>query len=136
MNYSNFGDLVGKTFIKIIKGDDIITFIDNVGKGYDMFHLNDCCESVYIEDINGDLEDLLNTPITLAEESTNRAESEEYESATWTFYKLATIKGYVDIRWFGTSNGYYSETADFFESKQDYKAFLRDLKIDKILKDE
>lgn len=134
----NFEDLLGKTLVKIdviteSVCNDKILFIDNTGKGYEMSHSQSCCENVYIESINGDIDDLLHTPILLADETSNKDESGNYESATWTFYKLATIKGYVDIRWFGSSNGYYGESVDFYETNQCFKAQVRDIKINKIL---
>jgi len=115
----NVQDILGLTLISIEKNDSpsMLTFRTSCNKTYIMYHEQDCCEDVSLEDICGDLKDLLGSPITLAEESssslTEQGEYPDDESSTWTFYKFATIKGYVDIRWCGTSNGYYSETVDF-----------------------
>ena len=105
--------LKGKTmfFVEQIGNRKIALYCQD-GHIYEMLHIQDCCESVSIEDVEGELEDLVGTEILLAEERSKRKKGGEYESATWTFYTLATKKGYVTIRWFGESNGYYSEKAD------------------------
>lgn len=114
-------DLIGVTLSKIEVKDEgdgagnnnIIYFTSNDDRHFRMYHGQECCEHVYIEDVTGDLDDLIGSPIIQAEETSEKADG-HYESATWTFYKLATIKGSVTIRWFGSSKGYYSEYA-FFE---------------------
>ena len=105
--------LEGKTFVRLEKTDEeLIFWAENKADSYSLYHIQGCCECVYIEDVVGDLEDLENTPILKAEEvrSQTLPPVNDYDSSwTWTFYKFSTIKGSVTIRWYGTSNGYYSE---------------------------
>lgn len=108
---ADFSDLQGKTITSIYgleKGSGNVMFVCSDGTTYNMFHYQDCCEQVDIEDIAGNVEDLIGTPITLAYEATGGA-----DGGTYTFYHIGSVKGYVCIRWLGTSNGYYSEKVDF-----------------------
>lgn len=116
----SIGGLLGLTFTSVVgevNGESIV-FKTADGREFRMYHGQDCCESVYIQDIVGDLQDLVGAPLVVAEAPSSEDSKQlgEYdESFTWTFYKLATRKGYVDIRWYGTSNGYYSESVDLVE---------------------
>jgi hypothetical protein len=120
---ADFSELLGKTFKSATSDNHGYILFETVeGVKYKMHHRQDCCETVSIESIAGDLSDLVGNPILVAEESFEAGESSEYgDSSTWTFYKLGTVMGWVDIRWFGTSNGYYSETADL--SREDEYGF-------------
>lgn len=132
----DFDDYYGTTAFEALRGQ-VITGIDKVtparsddvdelnftladGRSFTMYHQQDCCESVYLAEIVGNLEELIGHPITQAEVVTSGdVESERpgrwSESWTWTFYKIATIKGAVTLRWCGESNGYYSERVTFRE---------------------
>ena len=105
-------DMRGKVFTSIRNEDTELVF-ENATERFVFFHQQDCCEHVSIEDVCGDLQDLVGEPLLLAEEVQGETpvdfNEREYESVTWTFYKFATRKGYVDVRWLGESNGYYSE---------------------------
>lgn len=107
--------LMGKTIVEV-KGerfDEAFMVKTDCGLVFTFYHEQDCCESVYLEDVIGDIDDLLGEVI-LAEECSNQADPVDVEihadSWTWTFYRLATVKGLVVLRFFGESNGYYSES--------------------------
>lgn len=133
--------LRGKTLVKIDLEDNIIKFWDDEDNEYHMLHHQDCCEDVFVDDVVGCIDDLLYSPIIEAREASSNPEDAEYfwknfysdeefvmekmagfpelpskgmdESETWTFYILTTNKGSVTIKWYGCSNGYYSERVDF-----------------------
>lgn len=116
VNFNELKDKVITSIVGLEKLSGEVHFICSDGSRYKMFHKQDCCESVNVEDIIGDVQNILDSPILLAEVSESgepKPTGDWEESWTWTFYKLATIKGYVDIRWFGSSNGYYSESVSF-----------------------
>lgn len=102
--------LVGKTFIDVknINDESILLRVSDT-EAYLLYHSQDCCESVYVEEIHGDLNDLIGTPIIVAEERTEGNGDGDYgDVVEWTFYTFRTIKGDVTIRFYGSSNGYYS----------------------------
>jgi len=107
--------LIGLTFDRVTQGDDAIEFYQGSSKRFSLHHEQDCCENVYVEDVVGDLDDLVGTPILLAEEAYENGDGNEWGSSTWSFYKLATVKGHVTIRFYGSSNGYYGETANLYQ---------------------
>lgn len=111
----NFEDLKGMTFSNVERvGDDEIIFTEVSGRKFKLYHEQDCCEKVTIEDVCGDLNDLIGHPILHAIGSSSELDG-EYSHETFTFYIIDTIKGTVTMRWYGESNGYYSEAVYFAE---------------------
>lgn len=101
----------GRTLISVSQiGDEEIVFDFGLIQAV-MYHEQSCCESVWIEDVCGDLTDLVGVPILHIEERTDEGDT-DWGTFTHTFYTIRTIKGTVDIRWNGESNGYYSEAVD------------------------
>jgi Fe-S cluster biogenesis protein NfuA len=147
MEQINFAELVGKTLvlahiqpIMLSNGGGIervtrdksasagIHFIDSQGVNYVLAHEQECCESVSLEDVCGDLGDLEGSPILVAEHRHGKAPvggadgpHYDYNVAEYNFYELATIKGSVTFRFHGASNGCYSMRADLFriETEED-----------------
>ena len=134
MKFEELQGLTIKGISGLVVGSEQVDFTTTCGRKFRLYHRGDCCERVSIVDVSGDESALVGQMIVLARESSSKEEkyvdpSNERvkqlnqivpqfdDSNTWTFYTLATVKGWVDIRWFGSSNGYYSEEVTFEEVK-------------------
>lgn len=113
--------------IKSIKGlngessdEDYEVIIEFEDGGYiRQYHEQDCCESVYVNQVDGDPAKHIGATIleitekVLDRDQVGSEDLPEYvDSLTATFYTMKTSKGYLDWRWYGESNGYYSESVD------------------------
>jgi hypothetical protein len=95
------------------------------GSIYEMLYYAECCASCELIDGLEDLQALIGHKIEVAEEVESRempadkAADSEYsnpDSFTWTFYTIRTNQGTAVLRWYGSSNGYYSESVTFEQS--------------------
>ena len=114
--------LLGRTFLKVEKIDnECVRFTADDGYTVELKHDQDCCESVYLEDVAGDLSDLAGATIVRAEETTSEIETQKYgDISKWTFYNISSTKGSVTLRWYGTSNGYYSISVNVFVNDEQW----------------
>jgi hypothetical protein len=86
------------------------------GKQLRLYHDQDCCETVELVSIDGDICKLIGKPIL----STELGVDEDYDgpeisddSGTETKITLRCDAQTVIMRWIGESNGYYGEDVDF-----------------------
>jgi len=112
--------LIGQVLERVENNNgESILFTAVGGVRYALYHDQDCCETVTVQDVDGNLNNLIGTPILRADVETSDQDpvghKREYppESMTWTYFRFETAKGKVVIRWLGESNGYYSESVQF-----------------------
>ena len=106
-SHCDIKDMVGKKITGIyydeeyfqIRTDDCV---------YAFYHEQDCCESVWLTQVDGISDKIIGSRIVIAEVVTDEKDT-EYGHITWSFYKIGTNKGIIDFRWQGESDGGYSE---------------------------
>lgn len=110
-------------------GDEEVVLCTDDDVRFRIYHEQDCCETVRLHDVDGDLQDLVGHVVSRAEmvssesemndENWREAPSRYAESWTWTFVKIQNMGASLTMRWFGESNGYYSEGVNIEATKGD-----------------
>ena len=118
MSDANFFELKGQVIKEItgLEKDSPEVHIVTNQTTYKLYHHQDCCESVLVENVIGDEKDILNEEIIFAEEDAGANDPDwytEYDrlySHTWTKYVLKTKNASLEFWFLGESNGYYNES--------------------------
>lgn len=109
--------LWGAVFERVVRKDDAVYFYPALKTvpALKLHHVQECCESVYLDDVVGDLKDLMHTPILDAKETYHY----DKEVGPCYFYDIRTIKGSVTLRFMheNDSNTMYSAKASLVISK-------------------
>lgn len=125
----DFSTLVGKEIVGfngLHNGSERVELILRGGGKAVMAHIQDCCESVELIDVIGDVDDVIGVVVDARVETSDKdpegvpAPKYGRDSCTWTFYILQTRRGCITMRWLGESNGYYSESVDFFLDEEQH----------------
>lgn len=103
------------------------------GKVIQIYHQQDCCEQVSIED--SEVDDIVGGYCHFAGFVDGETPAKDFHddyyydnSQTWSFLKIETSKGSIWQRWLGESNGWYSESVDILggviEGSEAHKEYL------------
>ena len=109
-NRCNIDELVGKVVRGLAYDEDYFQILTD-DCVYIFYHEYNCCESVWLTQVDGISDKIIGSRIVIAEVVTDEKDT-EYGHITWSFYKIGTNKGMIDFRWQGESDGGYSETVD------------------------
>lgn len=122
MTVNTYTEFSGKTIQEIRgckKHSDEVTIKFTDGTCLKFYHRQECCETVLFEDFDATPEDLVNAKIISIEERISNSNENEIKplntldkSYTWSFYVIKTSKFTMTMRWYGESNGWYSETVN------------------------
>ena len=114
MEHADISILKGKILkdIRVDYGRNEITFIDKNNTSYLMAHKQEGSEDMFLEGTYeyGDINDLLNTPITIADEIEDFDKlplNEDNLGYSWKLYQVGTEDSCILIRWYGEYNGFY-----------------------------
>lgn len=117
-DYKNIEELKGKTLTKVEASNEEVVFETAEGPRYQLYHSQDCCESVTVREVEGDLTNLIGPVLNAREEPGHEwpgYEEAGHDSVTLTDFIVETAKGKVVFKWVGESNGYYSESVEFVQ---------------------
>lgn len=122
--------MIGQTPVEIDgmkEGSEAVRIKTAEGNELLLRYEQDCCASCSIAQVDGDPLDLLGAPLRMCElvDNDEPAREDYEESFTWTFVKFATVHGYVTLRWYGSSNGYYSEAPTAYYNDKDETGYAR-----------
>lgn len=114
----DISSLQGETLSYVDQSDDQILLTTKSGRKIMIYHEQDCCESVRIEDTEGNWKDLIGRVLLYVGEDTDDVEL-DWGSGTKTTFTFKVDGDTVISRWIGESNGYYSEKVDIKELTND-----------------
>ena len=106
---TQISELLGYTLSAVEHNQDwdYITFTRTDGVQVKMYHKQECCEHVWVEEIHGDLQALVGYPLTTAEVYTRDGHNQYGNNQMFTFYRIGNERHLATIRWCGESH-YYS----------------------------
>lgn len=110
--------LIDMTIANAEQRGDAIIIETSEGRTFHFDHQQDCCESVYIENVIGDLSSLSGAVVQHVRMDYVDL-PDTYGVSTRTTLVLATDKGTVVGIWHGSSNGYYGTGVSFWEPSND-----------------